>query len=219
MLSSSSTPKWLKFLERRLSWLAIPHIAVLIVTLQALGFLMVQSDPIWVSRLALIPELVLVGQYWRLITFLALPLSDSFFWVIFTLWFIYSITNTIENEWGTFKTTLYVLISVLVTIAFSFTFNYPISSISHFESTLFLAAAALFPEMEIRLYMAIPIKIKWLAWLALAMTGLEFVRSEWLERLLILATYSNYLIFFGPSLINNLKLAYRRADYRRKSRR
>jgi membrane associated rhomboid family serine protease len=219
MISGAASPKWLRFLERKMQWLAIPNIAVLFVTLQALGFLMVMSDPIWISRLALIPEAVRQGEYWRLITFLALPLSLSPLWVILTLWFLYFIINTIENEWGAFKTTLYILISVVVTILFSFAFNYPVTDISRFESTLFLAAAALFPEMEVQLFLVIPVKIKWLAWLALAMTAFEFVRSDWLERLFILAIYSNCLVFFGPALINSLRLAIRRADYRRKSRR
>ena len=93
---NGKNPGWLQFLEKRMQWLAIPHIAILFVTLQALGFLMVMSDPIWIDRLALLPSAVLQGQYWRLVTFLALPLSLSPIWVIFTLWFIYFILNILK---------------------------------------------------------------------------------------------------------------------------
>ena len=65
---------------------------------------MLSSDPVRLTRLALVPELVSVGEYWRLITFLALPVSMSLIWVIFALWFLYFILNAIENEWGAFKT-------------------------------------------------------------------------------------------------------------------
>jgi len=133
---SGQTQKWMRFLERRLGWIAVPNLAVILVTLQALGFLMVMSDPIWIGRLALVPELVLAGEYWRLVTFLALPLSTSPLWVIFTLWFLYFVVNMIENEWGAFKTTFYVLISICLMIAFSFVFQYPITQIAGFESTL-----------------------------------------------------------------------------------
>lgn len=220
MLGDSSSPQWLRWLERRLQWLAIPHIAVLFVTLQALGFLMVMSDPIWVLRLALVPQAVTQnGEYWRLVTFLALPLSDSPIWVIFTLWFLYFVVGMIEAQWGAFKTTLYALVSILVTIAFSFTFNYPVLGISKFESSLFLAAAALFPDMTVNLFLAIPVKIKWLAYLTLAMIGWEFLRADWMDRLFTLAILSNYLIFFGPSVVQSIRLAVRRAKYRRDSRR
>ena len=212
------SPKWLKFLERRMQWLAIPHIAVIFVTLQALGFLMVMSDGVWVERLALLPDRVLAGEYWRVITFLALPLSLSPIWVIFTLMFIYYILNTIESEWGAFKTTFYVLVSILLTIAVSFIFNYPVTQVSDFESTLFLAAAALFPEQEVRLFLAIPVKMKWLAWLSLAFFGLKLIQTDWVGRIFLIAIYSNYLIFFGPALLDQIRNRIRREKFKRQMR-
>lgn len=220
VLGESNSPRWLRTLERKMQWLAIPNIAVLFVTLQALGFLMVMADPIWVPRLALIPQAVTInGEYWRLITFLALPLSLSPIWVIFTLWFLYFVINLIENEWGAFKTTLYVLVSIIVTIVFSFAFSYPVLDVSKFESTLFLAAASLFPEMTVSLFLVLPVKIKWLAWLTGAMLAWEFLGASWLDRFFMLAIFSNYLLFFGPSLIHNTRLALRRRKYRRDTRR
>lgn len=155
LMMIGQTPRWLRFLERYLSWIAVPNIAVLFVTLQALGFLLVMTDPVWVGRLALVPELV-PNEPWRLITFLALPLSLSPIWVIFALWFVYFILNAIESEWGSFRTTLYVLVSILLTIAASFALDFPVTQVSDFESTLFLAAATLFPEVEIRLFSPSP---------------------------------------------------------------
>lgn len=217
--TSASGPRWLKLLERKFQWLAIPHIGVLFVTLQALGFLMVMSDPLWTARLALIPEAVTVnGEYWRLVTFLALPLSLSPIWVLFTLWFLYFVMNMIESQWGAFKTTLYVLTSVLVTIAFSFATGYPVLDVSKFESSLFLAAAALFPEMTVNLFLALPVKIKWLAWFTLALLALDFLKSDWMGRFFTLAILSNYLLFFGPALVSSLRQAWRRREYRRKLR-
>ncbi len=218
MLDSSQTPRWIRFLERRMSWLEIPNLAVLLVTLQAIGFLFVMMDPIWLPRFALIPEAVKAGEYWRLVTFLALPLATSPIWVIFTLWFLYFVVNAIENEWGAFKTTLYVLTSVVLMIAFSFAFDFPITQISGFESTLFLASAALFPEMEILLFMVMPVKMKWLARLTMAFLAFNFVMADWMNRLYLVAIYSNYLLFFGPAHLYRLKMAYRRYDFKSKLR-
>lgn len=210
------TPRWLSFLERRLQWLAVPHIAILFVTLQALGWFMVLSNPRWRFELALIPEAVLQGQVYRLITFLALPISSGI-WMLFVLWFIYFILNTIESVWGAFKTTFYVLTSLLVMIAYSFAFSYPILAVDHFESTLFLAAAALFPDTEILLFF-FPVKMKWLAILTGAFILLELVRGGWEDRFFLVAVYSNYLIFFGPALIDRIRNRTRRARFKSKLR-
>jgi hypothetical protein len=210
---------WMRWLERRFGWLAIPNLAIILVTLQAIGTLFVMLDPVWSLRLALIPEAVRAGEYWRLVTFLALPLSMGVIWALITLWFLYFVINMIETEWGAFKTTLYVLVSVLLMIGFSFLFNYPITQISEFESTLFLAAATLFPETEIRIYFFIPAKLKWLGWIAGVVVLYHFALDDWMDRFYLIAIYANYLLFFGPALYSALKQAYRRWDYKTKTRR
>ena len=209
-----SDPRWLQFLSRRLSWLAVPNIGLILVTLQALGFLCAYSDPMWIPRLALIPEAVLHGELWRLVTFLSIPVSMSPLWIIFTLFFYYSILGSIEEEWGAFKTTFYVLVSVVLTILYSFLFDYPVLSVSDFASTLFLAAAALFPEHEINVYMIFPVKMKFLGYFALAFVLYRFFQGSGLDRGFLLAIYSNYLIFFGPSLVHQFKMWKRRRNYR-----
>lgn len=212
-------PKWLQILSRRLSWLAVPNIAVILITLQALGFLFVMMDHAWIERLALIPEMVLQGQIWRLITFLALPISMSPLWMIFSLFFLYFILNSIESQWGSFKTTFYILVSVLLTTLFSLAFNYPVTGASDFVATLFLAAATLFPNFEVRLYFFLPVKMKYLGWLALAFVALRIFQGTWTDRLYLVTIYANYLLFFGPSLLFQLRDWKRRRDYKANWRR
>ena len=79
----NSDPKWLKFLEKNLPWLALPHLSVVFITLQGLGFILAASDSAWIGRMALIPELVKHGEFWRLMTFLAVPVSMSPIWMLF----------------------------------------------------------------------------------------------------------------------------------------
>lgn len=201
-----------------MQWLAIPNIAVLLVTLQILGTLLVYADPVWQWRLALVPDQVRAGEVWRLVTFLALPLSLQPIFVIFTLWFLYFVVNAIEAEWGAFKTTLYTLTSILVTIAYSMVFDYPVGSISHFETSLFLAAAALFPEMEVNLFLVIPVKMRWLAWATGVFVLVEFVQKDWLGRFFLVAIYSNFLIFFGPAVVNRWRNWMRKRRFQRNMR-
>lgn len=213
-MNYSTDPKWLRFLERRLPWLGVPQIAIILITLQAFGFFLVYSDQAWMGRLALIPELALHGEPWRFITFLALPLSLSPIWAIFTAFFLYSILNSIESEWGAFKTTFYILVSVVLTQIYSIVFGYAVYSVSDFSSTLFLAAAALFPDQEVNLYFFIPVKMKYLGYLALAFLGFRLFQGEWVDRFFLLTIYSNYLIFFGPQILFQIKDWKRRRDHR-----
>jgi membrane associated rhomboid family serine protease len=215
---ASHDPKWLRYLSRRLSWLAVPNIAVIFVSLQILGFLSVLTDRIWIERLALLPERVLQGEIWRLITFLALPISMSPLWMIFALLFMYFIINAIEEMWGPFKTTFYFLVSIVLTIVFSLVTGYPVTEASDFSSTLFLAAATLFPNYEIRLYFFIPVKMKVLGWIAMAFVVLRMLQGSWMDRLFLVTIYSNYLLFFGPTLIYQLREWKRRREFRAKWR-
>ncbi|MBC7386931.1 MAG: hypothetical protein H7301_12320 [Cryobacterium sp.] len=215
---ATNDPQWLKNLSRRFQFLAVPHIAILLVTLQIFGFLLVLSDPVWFERLILLPERVTNGEVWRLVTFLAIPLTSSPIWMVFALLFLNSVLSSIESEWGAFKTTLYVLTSILVTVSFSFIFRYPVIQVTDFTSTLFLAAAALFPEYEMRVYFLFPVKMKYLGWLALAFVGLRLLQGSWIDRFFILAIYSNYLLFFGPSAFSQFRNWKRRREYRKNFR-
>lgn len=212
------TPRWLDKIEARFRWLAIPNIGSFLVGLQILGFVLVFADPRWLARLTLIPQRVFEGELWRLVTFLALPLSLSPLWMLFILWFLYFIVSGIENAWGSFRTTFYVLVSLFLTILFSLVFRVPITHVRDLESTLFLAAAAIAPDYQILLFMVLPVKIAWLAWLTGAYVLWRFVTGSWLERLYLLAIYSNYLLFFAPYHYRPLKRWHRRWKFRRQLR-
>jgi hypothetical protein len=208
------TPRWIDRLERIMPGLGIPNLALYLVGAQALGFLLVLFDKRLLSLLVLIPSLVLKGELWRLVTFLAMPLSLNPLWMVIILSFLYFIVNGVEEEWGEFRTTLYVLVAVVLTIAFSFAFNFPIFGVGELESTLFLAAATIAPEYQILLFFVIPVKMKWLAWLAAAYIIWALIVGMWLDRLYLLTMYANYLLFFGPYFIGRLNAFYRREKFK-----
>lgn len=209
---------WLKALSRRMRWLEIPNIAAFFVALQIIGFLLLSGEPAWFERLALYPDKVLQGEVWRIASFLAIPLTGSLIGMLFALMFSYFILNSLEQEWGSSKTTLYVVVSIVLTTIFSIVFDYSITSVTGFAATWFLAAATLFPENRIQLYFFIPIKMKYLGWLAVVFIALQFIRSGWLERFYLLTLYANYLLFFGPYLSYRVKQWRRRREFRNKWR-
>jgi hypothetical protein len=212
------TPKWLDKIERHARWLAIPNLALLLVGLQVVGFFLVLIDPRWWGLLVLDPRMVLQGELWRLIGFLALPVSVSPLWMVFALYFLYFIVNGIESEWGAFRTTFYVLVCLALTVVFSFIFDFPITSVSYVGSTLFFAAAAIAPEFEILLFFILPVKLKWLAWISLAFVVLRLVAGTWLDRLYLLTIYANYLLFFGPYHWWQFKQWQRRSKFKEQYR-
>src|ERR1700722_2767911 len=192
------TPKWIDWLDRRLPGFGIPNLALYLVGLQVCGFFLTMANPNAIYLLILDPYMVLRGEVWRLITFLAVPVTFNALWMVFALYFLYFIVNGIEAEWGEFRTTLYVLVAVLLTIAFSLIFWAPIYSTTKLGSTLFLAAATIAPEYQILLFFILPVKMKWLAWVSVAYIVFSLIVGSWLSRLYLLTMYVNYLLFFGP---------------------
>jgi len=207
------TPKWIDWLDRRMPGFGIPNLALYLVGAQACGFLLLLANPSAILLLILDPSLVLRGEVWRLVTFLAVPPTLSPIWMVFALYFLYFIVNGIEEEWGEFRTTLYVLVAVLLTIAFSFAFQMRIYSTTKLASTLFLAAATIAPEYQILLFLVLPVKMKWLAWLSVAYIVFVLITGSWLGRLYLLTMYANYLLFFGPYFTGRLKAFYRRKKF------
>jgi len=207
------TPKWIDWLDRRMPGFGIPNLALYLIGAQACGFLLLLANPNAILLLILDPSLVLKGEVWRLVTFLAVPLTSDLLWMVFALYFLYFIVNGIEAEWGEFRTTLYVLVAILLTIAFSFTFQTPIYSTTKLGSTLFLAAATIAPEYQILLFFIIPVKMKWLAWLSVAYIVFSLIVGTMLSRLYLLTMYANYLLFFGPYFVGRLRAFYRRKKF------
>lgn len=207
------TPKWIDWLDRRMPGFGIPNLALYLIGAQACGFLLLLANPNAILLLILDPSLVLKGEVWRLVTFLAVPLTSDLLWMVFALYFLYFIVNGIEAEWGEFRTTLYVLVAILLTIVFSFTFQTPIYSTTKLGSTLFLAAATIAPEYQILLFFVIPVKMKWLAWLSVAYIVYSLIVGSMLSRLYLLTMYANYLLFFGPYFVGRLRAFYRRKKF------
>jgi hypothetical protein len=210
------SPKWIERIERLMPGLGIPNLALYLVGAQAIGFFFVLSQgESALDLLTLYPSLVLTGELWRLVTFLAVPLSLSPIWMVFVLMFMYFIINGIEQEWGEFRTTLYVLVAIGLAIAFSLMFGMPIFSPTTLGSTLFLAAATIAPEYQILLFFVIPVKMKWLASVSVAFIVWGLIFSSWLGRLYLLVMYANYLLFFGPYFASRLKAFQRRKKFQR----
>ena len=195
---------WLNRLERKFGKYAIHNLSLYIVILYAVGAVLdlLSSGAFYYDMLSLNPYAILHGQVWRLLTFLITTPSTNLIFLIFVLLFYYSIGQSLEQVWGAFKFNMYILIGILGTIAAAFIVYavYPSPYIEmdtyYLNLSMFLAYAAIFPEMRVYLYGIIPIKVKWLGLLDVILLAFSFLAGGIGTRISILVSLLNFLLFY-----------------------
>lgn len=166
---------------------------------------------------------ILSGQVWRLFTYpFTTILGESFlFFKLLLLYFYYWIGKALEHSWGTLKLNLYYFSGLLLMdlagiLLYVFASYGIVVDASYINMSLFLAVATLLPEHTVLLFMIIPIKMRWMALVDVALTAYNVV--------LYVLTYSsvvggtlpgviifgvaplialiNYFLFFGRNVRN-----------------
>lgn len=212
-------------LERKLGKYSIPHLMTYIIAAYGVGLVLYYIAPGILNYLTLEPYYIFHGQIWRLVSWIFIPSDVSIFALIMLL-FYYQIGTHLEYYWGTFKFNLYMFGGLLFTdiaalVLYGIMYGIyntavPLSglfSTSYINLSLFLAFAVCFPEMEVRLYFLIPIKMKWLALVYALISLYEIVSSGWVTRTAIIASLLNFIIFYFST--RNLK-QYSPHEVRRK---
>lgn len=154
-------------------------------------------------------------QLWRLVTFIIVPGTSSFLFIIISLMFYYFIGSALEQTWGKCKFTLYYIACMLGTIGASFICkgNY---TAAYINLSLFLAFASLYPEYEVLLFFILRIKVKYLAWASLALTLWSFITGNAVTKLSIAASFIGLILFFAPDWYGRIKAWIRRTKYKNK---
>lgn len=185
--------KFLNKLERKFGKYAIPNLIKYVLVLYAVGTLIGCIDPTFYTRyLCLDFEKVMSGQIWRLITFIMAPygsIGTSFVGILFFLievYLYYMIGNALEQAWGTFRSNLYLYSGVFFNIISAFLIYIVCDNIygvnviytvglEYIFQTLFFAFAFLYPNVQLMLWMVIPIKVKYLGYLYGIILGIEVI--------------------------------------------
>jgi hypothetical protein len=154
-------------LERRFGRFAIGNLTTFIVFGMAIVFMMSMARPDVVERLALDMSAVRRGEVWRLVTYLFIPRSLSFFWILFTLGWVWMLGHGLESEWGAFKFNVYYLLGMLGTTFAAVVTGQALGNY-YLNLTLVFAFATIAPDYEV-LLLILPVKMKWLAWLSVAL--------------------------------------------------
>ncbi len=212
---------WLDKLERRVGFLAIPGLIRIVVGFTALVFMLVRLNPDFRFVLELDPARIRHGEIWRLVTYIFLPQTFSFLWIILFLWFLWFIGDGLEQAWGAFRLTLYFFVGMIGTTAAAFFFGARFSNSMLFAS-LFYAFARFYPDQVIYVLFILPVKIKWLAWVSGALLLFGFFVNSNSYRMAVVAAFVNYLMFFGPEIIYEARhrgeVSARRKRFARQSR-
>jgi hypothetical protein len=175
------------------------------VILYGFGAVMNYISPSFYIRFALNPYMVLHGEPWRLVTFLAATPATSIIFLFFILLFYYSIGVSLVQVWGAFRFNMYVLCGILGTMASAFIVYAIFPSPGIYMDTyyvnlsLFLAYAAIFPEMQVYLYGILPLKVKWLAILDLVLLAFSFISGGLGTRVSIVVSLLNFILFYISS--------------------
>ncbi|MDF7799127.1 hypothetical protein P4C99_06605 [Pontiellaceae bacterium B1224] len=207
-------------LEKRFGSWAIPHLALYIIGIQAIGVVLLLTNTADRNGLILYGSGVLhEGEWWRLLSFLMYPATTSPIFLFFVFYIFYMIGNALERQWGTFRFNLFILTGYFLTVAMAFINPGVVITNTYFLGSVFLAFATLFPNIEFRLFFVLPVKVKWLGWLTAAMYLLALFSSSKGSvvlignKLCILAAFTTYLLFFGKGFLRSLKAGQRRKAF------
>ena len=205
---------WLDKLERKFGRCAIPNLTVYLLVAYVIGFGIVNLMRDMVGYLTLEPALILRGQVWRLISWVLIPPTDNLISLVFLVLLYYSLGTALERTWGSFRYNVYIFSGLLFTVIAEFglyayfRFRYgvemPLSMIglvstNYITMSIFLAFAAIYPDMEVLLYFILPIKMKWMALVYVVMAGYSFFRGGLMTKVAIGASLLNFIIFFLSS--------------------
>jgi hypothetical protein len=210
-------------LERKLGRFAVAQITLGLIVCQVIIFIadVVMDRPgapqPFSERFLLIPENVLAGEVWRLVSFLVLPPtvgSLSPMTIIFSLifWYLFYLMGTaLERTWGTFRYNVFLLLGYVATVAVSFIVPKEPASNAFLEGSVFLAFAYLYPDFEVYIFFILPVKVKWLALLTWIGYGIILIfATDWITRLMVLASVFNFLVFFGKDIVQRVRTGQRR---------
>lgn len=192
--------RFLDQLERRWGGWCIPGLLRIVAIAQAILFVAVKFNPGLYPHLQLVPEAVLAGEVWRIVSFIFLPPTLSFIWIFFAVMFLVMIGDILETAWGSFRLNLYYFTCVLLLNIVAFLTGGSGMEATLLYQSLLLAACVVAPEVEILLFFILPVKLKFLG----LFTGASMVYVALLAPSIwpaVIAVLIPFLCFAGPSAL------------------
>lgn len=202
-------------LERKFGKFYIPNLTMILIGGFILGYLIEIVNPDALMAISLDPSKVMRGEVYRLITWIVIPPRTISIFVVIMLMFYYHVGRTLENAWGDFRYTLYILSGIIFTdLGIMITYlimgnNLDIynqyyvmfgASTYYLCLSMFLAYAFMFPDMQVLYMMIIPIKVRWLGYLDIAYLIVEIVQFGLMRyytgMVTVIMSVFNFILFY-----------------------
>ena len=172
--------------EKKFGKYAISNLTAILIMCYVAGYIIQFVNSDLLMLLTLDPYKILHGQIWRLVTWLIVPPSSLDIFTLLMLFFYYSIGNTLERTWGTYRYNVYLFSGMFFTIlasfvsmiivyviygdafasteiaAYVFATGSTLFSTYYVNMSIMLAFAATFPEAQILLMYIVPVRMKWM---------------------------------------------------------
>ncbi len=197
-------------LERWIRPVSIPQPLALICAAQLAVYLWILvtswSTPTAVTeRLVLLPARVLEGEWWRPITFLLVPPLSNPIFALFMWICIAAFGAMLERTWGTARLNLFLVIGWVVTVAASFAAPQQVASNGFLGLSVLLAVCTMAPDLEVRLFLVLPVKLRWIGLAAWILIGATIVTGDRGTQLAAVAAILNWCLFLGPQVLRGVR--------------
>ena len=171
----------------------------------------------FVYYLFFIPERIMAGEIWRLVTWIFLPIDFSVtntVIVAIVLYFYYSLSSDLELAWGKTKFNLFYFSGVILNIIYSLVMWYAVKipvllTPVYLNLSVLMAFAVCYPDSVIRLFMIIPIKVKWLAIFEAGYfiySGIvDYLRFGWGYALVPIIALLNFILICGDRILSYVR--------------
>ncbi|MCJ7753481.1 MAG: rhomboid family intramembrane serine protease [Thermoanaerobaculales bacterium] len=157
------------------------------------------------QALALIPGLVSTRP-WTLVTYQFIH-GSSMFWFFISMLVLWIMAKPLEDSWGSPRFLVFWMVATFGASVTAALIGRPLFGDLGFSSCLLFTFATLYPEVEFRLFFIIPVKVKYLAFVAAAILVYSSLSMGLVDGLANIAGTSAGYLFF---------LATRRLPTRRK---
>lgn len=169
----------------------------------AFFFMQLQDASRFVQAFALERSRVMAGELWRLFTYQFLTssfLGSAAVGIFVTLLILYIMGSAIEEEYGSVQFLTLFLISTFTTAGIAFVLGSPLIGSFFLAYSLLFVYADLYPEQTFYILFVLPMKVKWIAWIALAFLVLGVIGrspSSFAAAGGALATFGYYRLALG----------------------
>jgi len=193
--------KFFDKLDKKFGRYGLPNVTIYLIAGQTIMYLLFMTGKLDRSVTYLTGDLLKAGEWWRMATFLFDPPLQNPLFAFFAWYLFYLMGTALEEHWGEFRYNVFLLVGYLMTVAVSFLIpTFPVTN-AYVGGSVFLAFAFLYPDFILQIFFVLPVRIKWLALITWIYYGYLVLFGGWHNRLLILASICNFLLFFAGDII------------------